>query len=75
MLDVGLLLYMRAQTSLKPRALYSHEIDLTDLHSLQSYAKYLTTRRRQHACSSCHPRGAHQVAHSIPAYFSRYCIS
>jgi hypothetical protein len=36
---VGLLLHMRARTSLKPHALCSREIDLTDLRSLWSYSK------------------------------------
>jgi hypothetical protein len=39
------------QTSQKPRALCSHEIDLADLCSLRSYSKYLMTRRRQVARS------------------------
>jgi hypothetical protein len=38
---------VRAQTSRKPHALCSYEIDLADLRSLRSYSKYPTTRRRQ----------------------------
>jgi hypothetical protein len=45
-LDVGLLLHARARTNLKYRTLCLREIDLTDLHSLRSYSKYLTTRPR-----------------------------
>jgi hypothetical protein len=38
---------VRAQISLNPCVLCSHEIDLIDLCSLRSYFKYLTTRRRE----------------------------
>jgi hypothetical protein len=54
---------VRVRTSLKPRALCSHEIDLADLRSLRYYSKYLTTRHRQFTCWVFSRRNCEEFQH------------